>query len=168
MKWLRQWYSASVVATSWLVATAASAGGIRSRRTADAQSEVPVLTVPAGGAKNLLTQNASKRKGSADERLETLCKDKKRKAIGVRTSFDGEDKQVVMEVYDQLNSKYSSCLVRVLHIELLLLPALLQHRMYIQTSVTASDSRSLFSWQGTTQGGRPLSSCSKKTQSHSV
>ena len=90
------------------------------------------------------------------ERLETLCKDKKRKAIGVRTSFDGEDKQVVMEVYDQLNSKYSSCLVRVLHIELLLLPALLQHRMYIQTSVTASDSRSLFSWQGTTQGGRPL------------
>ena len=51
------------------------------------------------------------------ERLETLCKDKKRKAIGVRTSFDSEDKQVVMEVYHQLNSKYSSCLVRVLHIE---------------------------------------------------
>ena len=37
-----------------------------SQSTADAQSEVPVLTVPAGGAKNLLTQNASKRKGSAD------------------------------------------------------------------------------------------------------
>ena len=36
-----------------------------SQSTADAQSEVPVLTVPAGGAKNLLTQNASKRKGSA-------------------------------------------------------------------------------------------------------
>ena len=51
-----------------------------SQSTADAQAEVPVLTVPAGGAKNLLTQNASKRKGSADERLETLCKDKKRKA----------------------------------------------------------------------------------------
>ena len=37
-----------------------------SQSTADAQSEVPVLTVPAGGAKNLLTHNASKRKGSAD------------------------------------------------------------------------------------------------------
>ena len=37
-----------------------------SQSTADAQSEVPVLAVPAGGAKNLLTQNASKRKGSAD------------------------------------------------------------------------------------------------------
>ena len=37
-----------------------------SQSTADAQSEVPVLAVPAGGAKNLLTHNASKRKGSAD------------------------------------------------------------------------------------------------------
>jgi hypothetical protein len=55
-----------------------------SQSTADAQSEVPVLTVPAGGAKNLLTEkerfsktsqsqkvgkfaarDASKRKGSA-------------------------------------------------------------------------------------------------------
>ena len=45
------------------------------------------------------------------ERLETLCKDKKRKAIGVRTSFDGEDKQVVMEVYDQLNSTMIEVLI---------------------------------------------------------
>jgi hypothetical protein len=96
------------------------------------------------------------------DRLEELCKAKKRKSIGVRTSWSSEDKQVVMEVYRQLNSKYSSCLVRVLHIEFLLLSALSKHHMYIQTSLTASDS--LFSWQGTTPGPWPLPSCSKKTQ----
>ena len=42
-----------------------------SQSTADAQSEVPVLTVPAGGAKNLLTQNASKRKGGFKTILRT-------------------------------------------------------------------------------------------------
>ena len=75
------------------------------------------------------------------DRLEELCKAKKRKAKGVRTSWSGKDKQVMMEVHRQLNSKYSSCLVRVLpHIEFLSLPALLKHRVYIQTSLTASDS----------------------------
>ena len=47
------------------------------------------------------------------ELLETLCKAKKRKVIGVRTSWSGEDKQVVMEVYHQLNSKYSCCLAQL-------------------------------------------------------
>ena len=38
--------------------------------------------------------------------LEAVCKAKKRKALGVRTSWSDEDKKVVMEVYHQLNSKY--------------------------------------------------------------
>jgi len=38
--------------------------------------------------------------------LEAVCKAKKRKAVGVRTSWSDEDKKVVMEVYHQLNSKY--------------------------------------------------------------